>query len=262
MDLKIGSLFSVAGKSALVTGGSRGIGEMIARGLVENGVRVYISSRKADACETLANELSAFGTCVAIPADISRPEEVDRLAAAVAEREPKLDILVNNAGTAWGEPFDDFSEKGWDRVMDLNVKALFFLTQRLADVLHNAGTADDPARVINIGSIDGLVAPVFENYSYSASKAAVHQLTRHLARHLAPRHISVNAIAPGYFPSKMTEFMMTEDPDFAQHIPLRRGGTPEDMAGTVLYMASRAGTYLCGSVITVDGGLTAASRAK
>ncbi|MBD5606608.1 MAG: SDR family oxidoreductase [Candidatus Eremiobacteraeota bacterium] len=262
MSLTIDSLFSVRGKTALVTGGSRGIGEMIARGLVENGARVYISSRKADVCEELARDLSAAGTCVALPADLANMDDAGRLAAAVAERESSLDILVNNAGAAWGEPFDAFSERGWDRVMDLNVKALFFLTQRLAPLLEKAGTADDPARVINIGSIDGLQAPVFEAYSYAASKAAVHQLTRHLAKHLAARHISVNAIAPGFFPSKMTEFMMENEPNFTEHIPLARGGTPEDMAGTVLFLASRAGAYLSGSVITVDGGLLAGSRSR
>ncbi|MBD5634639.1 MAG: SDR family NAD(P)-dependent oxidoreductase, partial [Candidatus Eremiobacteraeota bacterium] len=207
MNLRIESLFSVAGKVALVTGGSRGIGEMIARGLVENGARVYISSRKSDVCDALAKELSAYGECISLPADLSRPDEVERLAALVSEREPKLDILINNAGAAWGEPFDGFPEKGWDRVMDLNVKSLFFLTQQLVGPLERAGSADDPARVINIGSIDGLQAPAMENFSYSASKAAVHQLTRHLASFLAARHINVNAIAPGFFPSKMTEFM-------------------------------------------------------
>jgi NAD(P)-dependent dehydrogenase (short-subunit alcohol dehydrogenase family) len=262
MNLKIEDLFSVTGKTALVTGGSRGIGEMIVRGLVANGVRTYISSRNADACEALATELSAHGTCISVPADLSRQDEVERLAAVLGERESKLEILVNNAGAAWGEPFDGFPEKGWDRVMDLNVKSLFFLTQRLAAMLERAGTAADPARVINIGSIDGLQAPAMDNYSYSASKAAVHQLTVHLAGHLAARHITVNAIAPGFFPSKMTKFMMTEHPDFTDHIPLARAGTPEDIAGTVLFLASRAGTYCTGSVIAVDGGLLSASRKR
>jgi NAD(P)-dependent dehydrogenase (short-subunit alcohol dehydrogenase family) len=262
MQLNIGDLFSVAGKVALVTGGSRGIGEMVARGLVANGVRTYVSSRKADVCDALAAELSAHGTCISLPADLARLDEVERLAALVEEREPKLDILVNNAGAAWGEPFDAFTEKGWDRVMDLNVKSLFFLTQKLAGALERAGTAADPARVINIGSIDGLQAPAMDNYSYSASKAAVHQLTRHLASHLAARHIAVNAIAPGFFPSKMTEFMMTADPDFTRHIPLARPGSPEDIAGTVIFLASRAGAYCAGSVFTVDGGLLSASRKR
>jgi NAD(P)-dependent dehydrogenase (short-subunit alcohol dehydrogenase family) len=262
MSLKIDSLFSVAGKVALVTGGSRGIGEMIARGLVENGARVYISSRKAEVCNALAAKLSAFGECVAAPADLAQPEEVVRLAAWLLEREEILHVLVNNAGTAWGEPLDVFSEKGWDRVMDLNVKALFFLTQKLAGALERAGTASDPARVINIGSIDGLGAPAMDNYSYSASKAAVHQLTAHLARNLAARNVTVNAIAPGFFPSQMTKFMMTEHPNFTEHIPLARPGTPEDIAGTVLYLASRAGAYCTGSVITVDGGLLSAARSR
>ena len=262
MSLKIDDLFSVRGKVVLVTGGSRGIGEMIARGFVENGARVYISSRKADVCAAIAAEMSARGECIAIPADLSRPDEVERLASELLAREPRLDVLVNNAGAAWGEPFDAFPEKGWDRVMDLNVKSLFFLTQKLAGALELAGEPGNPARVINIGSIDGLQAPVFDNYSYSASKAAVHQLTRHLASHLASRNIAVNAIAPGFFPSKMTEFMMTEQPDFARDIPLARAGAPGDIAGLAIFLASRAGAYCSGSVMTIDGGLTAGSRRR
>jgi NAD(P)-dependent dehydrogenase (short-subunit alcohol dehydrogenase family) len=262
MSLLIDDLFSVRGKVVLVTGGSRGIGEMIARGFVANGARVYISSRKADVCEAIATELSAQGECIAIPADLARMDEVERLAADLLDREPKLDVLVNNAGAAWGEPFDAFAEKGWDRVMDLNVKSLFFLTQKLAGALERAGKHGDPSRVINIGSIDGLQAPVFGNYSYSASKAAVHQLTRHLASHLAARNIAVNAIAPGFFPSKMTEFMMNESPDFADDIPLRRAGSPEDIAGLAIFLASRAGAYCAGSVVTIDGGLVCAARRR
>jgi NAD(P)-dependent dehydrogenase (short-subunit alcohol dehydrogenase family) len=260
MSFKIVDLFSVSGKVALVTGGSRGIGEMIARGLVENGARVYISSRKADVCDAIAAELSQNGTCVSLPADLSQMSEIERVANELAARESKLDILVNNAGAVWGETFDRFSEKGWDRVMDLNVKSLFFLTQKLGPLLFKAGSADDPARVINIGSIDGLQAPVFENYSYSASKAAVHQLTMHLARHLAGRHVAVNAIAPGFFPSQMTAFMDENLDQVLPQIPLHRVGTPEDMAGTVLFLASRAGAYLCGSVVKVDGGLLVGGR--
>jgi NAD(P)-dependent dehydrogenase (short-subunit alcohol dehydrogenase family) len=262
MSLLIEDLFSVRGKVVLITGGSRGIGEMIARGFAANGARVYISSRKAEVCESIAAELSLYGECIAIPADLSQLGEVDRLAAAVLAQEPKLDVLVNNAGAAWGETFETFTEKGWDRVMDLNVKSLFFLTQKLAGALEAAGTPGAPARVINIGSIDGLQAPVFDNYSYSASKAAVHQLTRHLASHLAARNIAVNAIAPGYFPSQMTKFMMTEHPDFAQDIPLGRAGAPEDIAGLAIFLSSRAGAYCSGSVFTIDGGLTAASRRR
>jgi 2-deoxy-D-gluconate 3-dehydrogenase len=262
MSFKIVDLFSVSGKVALVTGGSRGIGEMIARGLVENGARVYISSRKREACDELAAELSEHGTCIALPADLSLQAEVDRLAAELLEREPKLDILVNNAGSAWGEPFDVFPEKGWDRVMDLNVKSLFFLTQKLAGALEAAGTPEDPARVINIGSIDGLAAPSMDNYSYSASKAAVHQLTRHLAGIFARRNVTVNAIAPGFFPSKMTAHMMEHNPDFTTHVPLARAGTPEDVAGTVIFLASRAGSYCTGSVVTVDGGLVSSARKR
>ena len=260
MSFKVVDLFSVAGKVALVTGGSRGIGEMIARGLVENRARVYISSRKADVCDAIARELSENGTCFSLPADLSQMSEIERIAKELSARETRLDVLVNNAGAVWGEPFDRFTEKGWDRVMDLNVKSLFFLTQKLGPLLFEAGTATNPARVINIGSIDGLQAPVFENYSYSTSKAAVHQLTMHLARHLAGRHVAVNAIAPGFFPSQMTEFLNEQMDDLLPKIPLHRVGTPEDMAGTVLFLASRAGAYLCGSVLKVDGGLLVDGR--
>jgi NAD(P)-dependent dehydrogenase (short-subunit alcohol dehydrogenase family) len=258
--MNVKDLFSVAGKVALVTGGSRGIGEMIARGFVASGARVYISSRKAEVCEALAAELSKEGECIALPADLGRMDEVERLAAEVTKREPKLHILVNNAGAAWGEPLDTFSERGWDRVVDLNLKALFFLTQKLVASLEAAGTADDPARVINIGSIDGLSIPALSSFPYSASKAGVHQLTGHLARFLGPRHITANAIAPGYFPTKMTEWVMEDEAKLLKHVPLGRPGRADDMAGTALFLASRAGAYLNGSVIRVDGGLVADAR--
>jgi NAD(P)-dependent dehydrogenase (short-subunit alcohol dehydrogenase family) len=258
--MKIAELFSVSGKVALVTGGSRGIGEMIARGFVENGARVYISSRKAEVCEELAAELSRDGECIALPADLSRMEEIDRLAAELKAREPKLHVLVNNAGAAHLEPIEAFSERGWDRVVDLNLKAVFFLTQKLVPELAAAGTADDPARVINIGSIDGLIPPAMETYSYSASKAGVLHLTRHLARFLASRHITANAIAPGYFPTVMTRWAMDREAELLEHIPLRRAGRPEDMAGPALFLASRAGAYLSGAVLRVDGALLADAR--
>ena len=260
MSLKADDLFNVSGKIALVTGGSRGIGEMIARGLVANGVRVYVSSRKADVCGAIARELSAFGECISLPADLSAMNEIERVAAELSAAETRLDILVNNAGATWGEPFSQFGEKGWDRVVDLNLKAPFFLTQKLEPMLAAAGTAGDPARVINIGSIDGLQAPAFDNFSYSASKAGIHQLTMHLARKLADRHIAVNAIVPGFFPSQMTAFMNETIDELVANIPLHRTGTPEDIAGAVLFLASRAGAYLCGSALTIDGGLLAGGR--
>jgi NAD(P)-dependent dehydrogenase (short-subunit alcohol dehydrogenase family) len=248
-------LFSIAGRTALVTGGSRGIGLMIARGYVEAGAKVYISSRKADACDRVAAELSEVGQCIALPADLSSEAECRRLAEAVAEREPSLDILVNNAGATWGAPLEQFDEAAWERVLALNVKGVFHLTKFLVPLLEKAGTADEPARVINIGSIDGIHVPILETYSYSASKAAVHQLTRHLARRLAPT-VTVNAIAPGPFESKMMAATLEAAGDaIAASAPLKRIGRPDDMAGVAIFLASRAGAYLTGAVIPVDGGI-------
>jgi len=248
-------LFSIEGKVALVTGGSRGIGLMIARGYVEAGARVYISSRKADVCEEVAAELSKVGTCVALPANLSTEAECRRLAAEVTERDPALHVLVNNAGATWGAPIDDFDDSAWSRVLDLNVKGVFHLTRFLRPALEAAATDDDPARVINIGSIDGIHVPMLETYSYSASKAAVHQLTRHLAKRLAPR-ITVNAVAPGPFESKMMAATLEAFGDqIAESSPLKRIGRPDDMAGVALFLASRAGSYLTGAVIPVDGGI-------
>ncbi|NNE83999.1 MAG: SDR family oxidoreductase [Alphaproteobacteria bacterium] len=252
---KVKDLFSVAGKVALVTGGSRGIGLMIARGLVENGVRTYISSRSAEACDEAVAELAAHGDCVALPADLSRMEEVERLAGEIIAREDKLDILVNNAGAAWGAQIGEVPEIGWDKVMDLNAKSLFFLSQALLPSLEAAGTNDDPARIINIGSVDGLAIPKLETYSYPASKAAVHHLTRVLAHQLGKRNITVNAIAPGPFESKMMDYTLANyRDDIEQTLPRGRLGTPEDIAGTVIYLSSRAGAYTTGVVIPVDGG--------
>jgi NAD(P)-dependent dehydrogenase (short-subunit alcohol dehydrogenase family) len=248
-------LFSIAGKSALVTGGSRGIGLMIARGYVEAGARVYISSRKADVLDEVAAELSKVGECHAIAADLSAEAECRRLAEAIAARESSLDVLVNNAGATWGAPLEQFDEAAWERAVALNVKGVFHLTKFLVPLLEEAGTAEDPARVINIGSIDGLRVPLMDNYSYSASKAAVHMLTRHLAKRLAPR-VTVNAIAPGPFESKMMAATLEAfGEQIAAGTPLKRIGRPDDMAGAAIYLASRAGAYLTGAVVPVDGGI-------
>lgn len=258
MTAPMSDFFSVKGKVAVVTGGSRGIGHMIARGLVESGVRVYISARKADACNEVQKELSAIGECIAIPADLGTLAGVEHLVAEVGKREKKLHLLVNNAGATWGAPLTEFPDSGWDKVMAINVKGPFHLTVKFLPLLTAAATKEDPARVINIGSIDGLRVPVFENFSYSASKAAVHMMTRHLAATLAEKHVTVNAIAPGLFPSKMTQFVfdgMGEE-GASQGIPLARAGRMEDIAGTVIYLASRAGSYLTGAVIPVDGGVS------
>jgi NAD(P)-dependent dehydrogenase (short-subunit alcohol dehydrogenase family) len=257
--MDISSLFSVDGKVAVVTGGSRGIGRMIAEGLVRSGVRVYISSRKADACDAAAAELSAFGECVSLPADLSERSGVASLAAAVAEREPRVHLVVNNAGATWGAPMADYPDAAWDKVLSTNVKAVFDLTVALLPQLRAAASSDDPARVVNIGSIDGIRVPETQNYAYAASKAAVHMVTRQMAHHLCGEHITVNAIAPGPFPSKMMAFILDADGGeemVASGVPLGRIGRPEDVAGTVLFLASRAGSYLTGAVIPVDGGLS------
>ncbi|MFI5035256.1 MAG: SDR family oxidoreductase [Acidimicrobiales bacterium] len=248
-------LFSVAGKVVLVTGGSRGIGEMIARGFVQAGAIVYISSRKAEVCAALAEELSGVGACVALPADLSHEAECQRLADELARREDHLDVLVNNAGATWGAPMVDYDESAFERVLALNVKAVFHLTKFLRPLLEVTGTADEPSRVINIGSIDGLRPPAMETYAYSSSKAAVHQLTRHLALFMAPR-VTVNAIAPGPFESKMMHATLeTFGEQIAQAAPLKRIGRPSDMAGAAIFLASRAASYVTGVVLPVDGGL-------
>ena len=249
------SLFDIAGKTALVTGGSRGIGLMIAEGFVDAGVKVYISSRKADVVADVAAELSKKGTCIGIPADLATESECRRLADEVAAREDSLDILVNNAGATWGAPLEDFDEAAFERVLALNVKGVFHLTKFLVPLLQKAGTVEEPARVINIGSIDGIQVPQLDTFSYSASKAAVHHLTRHLAKKLAPT-ITVNAIAPGPFESKMMAATLEAfGEQIAANAPLRRIGRPDDMAGAAIYLSSRAGAYLTGAVIPVDGGI-------
>ncbi len=250
-------LFSVQGKVVVVTGGSRGIGAMIARGFVEAGAKVYISARKESECAKTAAELSERGTCIAIPADLSTETGCQALAEAVAARESALHVLVNNAGANWGAPLAEFPDSGWDKVLALNVKGVFHLTKHLLPLLEKAARPGDPARVINIGSIDGLKVPFLETYSYSASKAAVHHLTRVLAVQLAPRGITVNAVAPGPFESKMMAVTLERFRDaIVSSCPLGRIGEPEDMAGVAIYLASRAGAYVTGVVIPVDGGIT------
>ncbi len=249
-------LFGLDGKTALVTGGTRGIGMMIARGLLQAGATVVISSRKAEACEQAVAALSAFGEVRAVPADLSRHEECKRLAADVIVHTDSLDILINNAGATWGEPLESFPPAAWDRVLDLNLKSPFWMVQELLPALRRAGTQEDPARVINIGSIDGIHVSPMSTYSYSTSKAAIHQLTRVLAKELGPQHITVNAVAPGPFPSKMMAATLdTFGEAIAASAPLRRIGRDDDMAGIAIFLASRAGSYLNGAVIPVDGGI-------
>lgn len=248
-------LFSVEGKVVVVTGGSRGIGLMIARGFVQAGAHVIIASRKAEVCAEVAEELSKEGVCRAISADLSTEAECARLVSVLAEDEQQVDVLINNAGATWGAPLVEHDEATWDRVLGLNLKAVFFMTKHLLPLLRAAGSGEEPARVINIGSIDALHVPTRETYSYSASKAAVHHLTRHLAKQLAPE-ITVNSIAPGPFESKMMAAILKDFGDtIVANAPLKRIGRPDDMAGTAIFLASRAGAYLTGAVIPVDGGI-------
>jgi NAD(P)-dependent dehydrogenase (short-subunit alcohol dehydrogenase family) len=250
-------LFDISGKVALVTGGSRGIGEMIAEGFVANGVRTYISSRKADVCDATAERLSAQGECISIPADLSGLDGINALVDELKSREDRLDILVNNAGAAWGAPFEEYPEAGWDKVMDINLKGPFFLTQALLPLLEQAATAEDPARIINIGSVDGINVNRLPNLAYGPSKAAVHHLTRTFASHLADRDITANAIAPGPFPSQMMAGMLEKfGEEIRKGVPLKRVGEPEDMAGVAIYLSSKAARYVTGVVIPVDGGIT------
>ncbi|HEX2689157.1 MAG TPA: SDR family oxidoreductase [Kofleriaceae bacterium] len=253
-------LFSLKGRTALITGGSRGIGKMIAEGFLAQGARVYISSRKADVCNETAAELSrGGGTCVALPMDVSTVEGTRALADAYAAREPKLDILVNNAGAAWLAAFDDFPERGWDKVMDLNVRSPFFLTQAFAQPLRAAASKDRPAKVINIASIDGIYLTPIETYSYAASKSALIQLTRLMAATLVKDNIVVSAIAPGPFASDMNVRARDHEAEVSANVPLKRIGTDLDMAGAAIFLASRAGDFVVGSVVTVDGGIAFAS---
>lgn len=248
-------LFSLKGRTALVTGGSRGIGRMIAAGFLKQGARVYISSRKGPACDQAAAELSALGPCMSLPADVSNAQGIRALAAAFAAREETLDILVNNAGAAWAAPFDEFPESGWDKVVDLNLKSPFFLTQALAPQLRKAA-ANRPAKVINIASIDGISVNPQETYSYAASKAGLIQLTRRMALRLIQDNIVVTAIAPGAFASEMNRDARDRSDDVARRVPAGRVGVDDDMAGAAIYLASRAGDYVVGSTLVVDGGVT------
>ncbi len=264
-SLDLADLFSVRDKVVVVTGGSRGIGEMIAAGFLANGAKVYISSRKADVCDATAARLTDAhgGTCVSLPADLATLEGIDGLVAELQGRESQVDVLVNNAGVSWGAPLEEFPEVGWDKVMDTNVKGVFFLTQRLLPLLEAAATAEDPARVINIGSIDGIRTPAFQTFSYGPSKAAVHALTRQLGAQLVRRNILVNAIAPGPFPTWMLSTGVGTGGDvegtdweaLGRTMPRGRVGTPEDIAGLAIFLASRAGAFTVGEVITCDGGV-------
>ena len=255
-------LFSLKGRVAVVTGGSRGIGKMIAAGFLAQGAaRVYISARKADACEATARELSAQydGECIALPIDISSLAGVELLASELKKREARLDILVNNAGAAWDAEFDEFPESGWDKVMNLNVKSPFFLTKALAPSLRAAASAERPAKVINIASIDGIFVNPMETYSYAASKAGLIHLTRRMAAKLISDHVVVTAIAPGPFKSDMNRAARDHSDEVATRVPAGRIGTDEDMAGAAIYLASRAGDYVVGATITVDGGIVHAN---
>ncbi|MHB1486181.1 MAG: SDR family oxidoreductase [Acidimicrobiales bacterium] len=252
-------LFSVAGKVVVVTGGSRGIGYMIARGFVVAGARVYITARKAQACREAGAELARLGDCVAVPADLSIPDGVEEVVSTLSERDPAVHVLVNNAGATWGAPLEEYPDSAFDKVWGINVKAPFNLAVRLLPHLRRAAQVEDPARIINIGSVDGIAVPAMESFAYSTSKAAVHMLTRHLAHRLARELVTVNAIAPGPFDSKMMAFAL-DDPTtrgaIAQRVPLGRIGRPDDMAGAAIFLASRAGSYLTGAVIPVDGGIS------
>ncbi|MBN8746875.1 Rhamnolipids biosynthesis 3-oxoacyl-[acyl-carrier-protein] reductase [Xylophilus ampelinus] len=251
MDMN--QLFSLKGRTALITGGSRGIGRMIAEGYLAAGARVYISARKAAACDQTAKELSALGHCVSLPADVSTMEGIRGLVDAYAKHEGSLDILVNNAGAAWGAPYEEFPEAGWDKVTDLNMKTPFFLTQALTPMLKKAAT-DHLAKVIHIASIDGISVNPWETYSYAASKAGLIHLTKRMALRLAPERIVVSAIAPGPFASDMNKDARDHGDEVAERVPLGRIGSTEDMAGAAVYLASRAGDYVVGSTLVVDGG--------
>jgi len=249
------SLFDVSGKVVLITGGTRGIGEMIARGFVEAGASVYITSRKAEVGAALASELSKIGSCTSLPADLSKESECARLIDELKNRETHLDVLVNNAGATWGAPMSEYDEVAFERVLALNVKGVFHVTKFARTLLEASGSPESPSRVINIGSIDGIKVPLMETFAYSASKAAVHQLTRHLAKVLAP-NVTVNAIAPGPFESKMMHATLEAHGEaIADAAPMKRIGQPSDMAGAAIFLASPAASYITGAILPVDGGI-------
>ena len=259
------NLFDVAGKVAVITGGSRGIGAMMAQGLIENGAKVYITARKEVELKAAEEALGKLGECIAIRSDLSSHEGVVAFADEVKKREGKIDILINNAGASWGAPFEEFTEAAWDKVMDLNAKSLFFLTQQMAPALKNAATQENPARVINIASVNGITHPGMKTYSYSASKAAVIHLTKHLSADLAPDNINVNAIAPGFFPSNMTAFMANDEAihkELTSNLPRGRMGDAKDAAGAAIYLSSRATAWMTGNTIVLDGGQVAAAGSQ
>lgn len=253
-------LFNVSGKVAVISGGSSGIGAMMALGLLENGAKVYITARRAEPLAAMADELSQLGECIAIPSEMSSTDGISSLVEEVAANEHQVDILINNAGANWAEPIDTFPEAGWDKVMDINIKAIFFTTQQFLPLLRASGAGGDPARVINIASVHGIRNPGLPTYAYTASKSGVIHLTRHLATDLASAKVNVNAIAPGLFPSKMTKDMI-EDEEYNRglmdQIPCDRMGTPEDIAGTAIFLSSQASSWVTGQTVVLDGGMTA-----
>ncbi len=255
-NLEVSNLFSVKGKTVLITGGSRGIGLMMASTFIKNGAKVYISSRNAEACKIVEAELSKLGDCIAIPADLSTAEGQEKLVSEIKAREESLDVLINNAGANWSAPFKEYPEHGYDKVMNINVKPIFFLTQALLPLLENAASHETPARVINVGSIDGIRVATIDNSAYGMSKAAVHHLTKILSAKFAGKSITVNAIAPGPFPSKMTKSMLDQvQPMVEKANPMRRIGRTGDMGGIAVFLASDAGSFVNGAVIPVDGGM-------
>jgi NAD(P)-dependent dehydrogenase (short-subunit alcohol dehydrogenase family) len=255
--MNLAGLFDVRDKVVLITGGSRGIGRAMAEGLVRAGARVYIGGRDVQRCEQSAAELSAFGTCLPLPGELNSVETAQTLAASLAERESRLDVLINNAGTLWAAPIDDYPETGWDKVFDINVKSVFFLIQSLLPLLRNAASAESPARIINVGSIQGFALAPHETYAYSASKAAVHHLTKVLADRLTRENITVNAIAPGIYPSKMVEGTVARDGEDSvlARVPMGRLGKPTDLAGAAVFLSAPCSSYITGTVLPIDGGV-------
>lgn len=248
----IEELFNLTGKVALVTGGAKGIGAMMTRGLIESGAKVYVSSRSAEACTQFAQEMSEFGECIALPTNLLESDQVAELIATLEKREDHLDILINNSGATWGAPIESFPEKGWDKVMDLNVKSLFFLTQGLLPLLTKNASPQNPSRIINISSVASFIHGGLQAISYNASKAAVNSVTKVLANELAKKQVLVNAIAPGLFPSKMSSHFDYEKESAG--IPLGRIGQPTDIAGLAIFLCSKASSFMTGNIIPLDGG--------